>query len=795
MFKNYFPAQHFVKTAWRNLVKNKFYSVINIAGLSIGLTVGLLILLWVQDEYSYDRFHKNAPNIIKLENMVATGPARQLWTVTTAPIGEMAKKEIPGVKDAVRVTENYYYGLYKYGDKVFSDERTVVTDPSFFSMFDFNIIKGNAANPFPDSRSVILTETTAKKFFGNDDAVGKVISTDNDKDAFKVIGIIKDFPKNSTIQGDMIFPMSLVAEKNYTGNTDGKNINNDFSNFDYNTYLLLQPGFSFESFAKKLRDMHLSIKPDDTDIGYVWLPLNKVHLYRADDGDGGIGTVRMFTIIAILILVIACINYVNLSTARSMLRAKEVSLRKIVGAARAQLFLQFITETALLFMVAIIISLVLVYSLIPVFNAVAAKEIVLNFADYHIWAIILCAIAGTLIISSIYPALLLSSFEPVKALKGKISAGFSNAAFRKVLVVVQFTFSIILITGTIVIGRQLHYINSKQLGYDKENVLSIRMINMAGHLEAVKASLLKQSAVKDVTFTNANIIDFGNQTGDNDWDGKQTGETVMLSPMDISKNFIPFFKMQLIQGSNFTGAVADSMHFILNETAVKTMRIKEPVGKRLRLWKTEGTITGVVKDFHFTSMRTRIKPAVFYSQPLNYGNIYIKTTGKDAPAAIAAAQKEWKKYNAAYLFKYSFLDDNFNRLYAAEQRTGLLFNIFAGIAVFISCLGLFGLAAYTAQVRTKEIGVRKVLGASVSSVIQLLAKDFIRLVLIAIVIATPVAWYAMKRWLQDFAYKINIGWSVFVIAGSLAVIIAIITISFQSIKAAMANPVKSLRTE
>ena len=290
MIKNYF------KTAWRNLVKNKFYSTINIAGLTIGLTVGLLILLWVQDEFSYDRFHENAPNIIKLENMVATGPARQLWTVTTAPIGMMAKQQIPGVKDAVRITENYYYGLYKYNNKTFTDEQTIVTDPSFFSVFDFNIIKGNAANPFPDSRSVVLTESTAKKFFGNDDAVGKIIAGDTTN--FKVTGVIKDFPKNSTIQGDMIFPMSLIAEKMYTGNTEGRNINNDFYQFDYNTYLLLQPGFSFTGFAKKLRDMHLSVKADDTDIGYVWLPFNKVHLYRADGGDGGIGTVRMFTIIA-----------------------------------------------------------------------------------------------------------------------------------------------------------------------------------------------------------------------------------------------------------------------------------------------------------------------------------------------------------------------------------------------------------------------------------------------------------------------------------------------------------------
>lgn len=789
MIKNYF------KTAWRNLVKNKFYTAINIAGLTIGLTVGLLILLWVQDEYSYDRFHSNTDNIIKLENMVATGPARQLWTVTTAPIGIMAQQQIPGVKAAVRVTENYYYGLYKYGDKVFNDENTLVTDASFFSLFDFKIIKGNAANPFPDNRSVVLTASTARKFFGEEEPVGKIISTDNKKDDFKVTAVVNDFPKNSTIQGDMIFPMSLVAEKSYTSNTDGKSINNDFSNFDYNTFLLLQPGFSFNGFAKKLRDMHLTVKPDDTDIEYVWLSLSKMHLYRADNGEGGISTVRMFTVIAILILIIACINYINLSTARSMLRAKEVSLRKIVGAARLQLFLQFITETTLLFILAIIISLGLVYTLIPVFNNIAAKQIVLDFADYHIWLVILSTIAGTLLVSSIYPALLLSSFEPVKALNGKISAGFSNIAFRKILVVIQFSFSIILITGTIVIGRQLQYINSKQLGYDKDNVLSMRIIDMAPHLDAVKAELLKQPGIKDVTFTNANIIDFGNQTGDNYWDGKQDGETVMLSPMNVQKDFIPFFKMQLAEGSNFTGAPADSMHFILNETAVKTMRIKDPVGKKLRLWKTEGTIIGVVKDFHFSTMRTRIRPAVFYSQPLNYGNVYIKTTGKDAPAVIAAAQNEWKKYNANYPFKYSFLDDNFNRLYASEQRTGLLFNIFAGMAIFISCLGLFGLAAYTAQVRTKEIGVRKVLGASITGITGLLAKDFIKLVMAAIVIATPVSWYAMHTWLQDFAYKTELNWIIFLVAGLLAIMIALITISFQSIKAALANPVKSLRTE
>jgi len=788
MIRNYF------KTAWRNLMRNKFYSFINIAGLTIGLTVGLLILLWVQDEFGYDSFHKNARNIIKVENMVATGSNRQLWTNTAAPIGVMAKQQIPGVKDVVRITGNNFYRLFRYNNKVFNDQRNFFTDASFFSVFDFKIIKGNPTNPFPDNNSVVITQSTAKKYFGRDDPINKIITAD-DSVRFKVIGVINDFPKNSSIQGDMIFPISLLAAKRYTGNTEGRSIDNDFVQFDFDTYLLLQPGFSFNGFAKKLRDMHLSVKPDDTDVGYVWLAFEKIHLYHSDGSEGGRGTVLMFMIIAILILIIACINYINLSTARSMLRSKEVSLRKIVGAAKLQLFMQFIIETTVLFIFAIIIALVLIYFLLPLFNQVSGKSIVINLADYHIWEIILITITGTLLISSVYPAVLLSSFEPVKALKGKISANISNAVFRKVLVVIQFTFSIILITGTIVIGNQLRYIQSKQLGYNKENVLSIDIMNMASHLDVVKADLMKQPGISDITWTDGDIIHFGWQTGDNEWDGKLSGETVMLSPMNVDKNFVPFFKMQLTEGKNFSGAVADSMHFILNEAAVKAMRLKDPVGKPVRLWKTRGTIIGVVKDFHFESMRNKIKPAIFYDQAKTYGHIYIRTTGKDLPNTIAAAKANWNKYNAAFPFNYRFLDDKFKRLYESEQRTGLLFNIFAGIAIFISCLGLLGLAAYTAQMRTREIGVRKVLGSSVAGILRLLAFDFMKLVVVAILIATPASWYFMNKWLQDFAYKINIGWFVFVLAGLLAIAIALLTISFQSIKAALANPVKSLRTE
>ncbi|MGG9964121.1 ABC transporter permease [Ferruginibacter sp. SUN106] len=789
MIKNY------IKTAWRNLLKNKFYTAINILGLTTGLTVGILILLWVQDETTFDSFHKKSADIYRLENRVGTGGSIQIWENTAAPIGVLAKKELSQVKDVARLTNNFSYALFKYKDKVFNEEHAAYTDPSFFTMFDFKLIQGNNEKPFVDNNSVIVTETTAKKYFGDDNPIGKVITAD-DTTSFTVTGVIKDFPKNSSIKKDMFFPMSLLAKNMYTGRTDGRNIDNDFNQFMYETYLQLQPNTSVAGLPEKLKQIHLRVKADDTDVLYLLQSLPSMHLYKADGTDGGIGTVKMFIIIALLILVIACINYVNLSTARSMLRAKEVSMRKIVGAGKMQLFMQFIVETALLFLLATTLAIGLMFVLMPSFNHISGKELVFDLADFHIWKVILITMLATLAASSIYPAFLLSSFEPLKALKGKVSARISDAVFRKVLVVLQFSFSIALIAGTFIIGKQLHYIRSKQLGYDKENVFGFFMRpGMQKHFDAVKADLLKQPGITQVTRASGNIVQIGYQTGDNYWDGKGKDETMMVRPIAIDNNFLDFFKMKLQSGNNFTGSQADSMHFILNETAVQAARIKDPIGKKFKLWNVEGTIIGVIKDFHLASMKNKIEPAVLFYAPQKMGAIYIKTTGEKAPQAIAAAEKQWKSYSADFPFTYMFLDEVYNNMYKSEQRTGSLFNVFALIAIVISCLGLFGLAAYTAQVRTKEIGVRKVLGASVSGIIQLLAADFIKLVLIAIVIATPVAWYMMNKWLQDFAYKTNIGWMVFVFAGLAAIAIAVITISVQAIKAAIANPVKSLRTE
>ncbi|HWD89114.1 MAG TPA: ABC transporter permease [Mucilaginibacter sp.] len=783
--------RNYLKTAWRNLLKNKFYSVINIAGLTLGLAIGILILLWVQDELSFNAFHKNAKNIYRLDIQGGTGATKQIFEFGVAPIAQLAKQELPEVTNAARLCYDVNFSMYKYQDKVFADESVAYADPSLFSMFDFPLIQGNTAKPFADDNSVVITQTTAKKFFGDADPIGKVIVAD-DKQNFTVSGVINDMPKNSDIQLDIILPLSYNIKFMLA---QGQDLSNNFGLLDYVAFLSVKQGASIKDLEAKILKIHLKHKPDDTDASYLMEPLTKMHLYNADLSDRGIGTVRIFIAIALLILVIACINYVNLSTARSMLRSKEISMRKIVGAAKFHLFLQFIIETAVLFTIAALLAIGVAYTLMPVFNNISGKQMALDLSDFHIWLVILCTIAGTLIASSIYPALLLSSFEPLKALKGKISTGIGDALFRKILVVGQFSFSIILIIGTIVITGQLRYIHNKDLGYNKEHVFSVWMRDASPHYEAVKAELLKQPGIADVTRSNQNIVRFGGFTGSADWDGKDPKQNLIMHEISVDKNFISFFKMNMQAGTSFAGAPNDTAHFILNEAAIKETGIKDPIGKRFSMNGVKGTIIGVVKDFHYASMREKITPAAFYYHPQYFNRMYIRVAGKDPSEAIAAAEKQFKRYNGQYPFGYAFLDETFDSIYKGESRQATLFDYFSGIAIFISCLGLLGLATYTAQVRVREIGVRKVLGASVANIAGMLSMDFLKLVTIAILIATPAAWYLMNKWLQDFAYRINMQWWMFVAAGLLAILIAFATISYQAVKAALMNPVKSLRSE
>jgi putative ABC transport system permease protein len=784
MLKNY------LKTAWRNLARNKFYSIINIAGLALGLAIGILILLWVRDELSYDSFHKNARNIYQLDIQGGTGATKQIFTFGVAPIAKLAKQELPEVTDEARLTFDVNFSMYKYRDKIFADERVVFADPSLFSMFDFPLVEGNASKPFPNDNSVVITRMTAKKFFGDADPIGKVIVADN-KQNFTVTGVISDVPKNSFFQLDMILPLSFHFKAMLA---QGMDMDNNFSLLDYSAFVSLRPGTSTRALEAKILQIHLKHNPD-SDASYLLHPLTKMHLYNADGSDAGIGTVRIFMGIALLIFAIACINYVNLSTARSMLRSKEISMRKIIGAEKTQLFLQFIIETAVLFLIAAALAIGVANLLMPLFNFISGKQLVLDLTDHHLWLMILYIIAGTLAASSIYPALLLSSFEPLKALKGKISAGIGNTRFRQILVIAQFSFSILLVISTLVITQQLKYIHSKDLGYNKEHVLSFWMRDMSPHYEAARNELMRQPGILGVTRSNQNIVRFGGFSGTADWDGKDAKQSLIAHVISIDKDFIPFFKFKMLQGASFTGSPNDSTHYILNEAAVKETGIKDPVGKHFSLLGIKGTIIGVVKDFHYASMREKITPAIFYYYPVYWSTIYIKTTGIDAPKAIKAAEAQFRQYNDGYPFSYRFLDDVFNNMYQSEQREATLFNYFSGIAIFISCLGLLGLAAYTAQVRTREIGVRKVLGASTARIAYMLSFDFLKLVIIAIVLASPVAFYFMTKWLQDFAYRINIQWWMFIVAAAIAVLIGSITVSIQAVKAALANPVKTLRSE
>ena len=791
MLKNYF------KTAWRNLWRNKFYSAINIVGLAIGLAVGIMILLWVQDEMSYDNFHHNAANIYKINSHLGDISTAQVWQRAPAPLSVFAK-QIPGVQNAVRISDVEDQVLFVYKNKKFGETKLGFVDDNFFSFFNFPLLQGSKAKPFPDLHSIVISSSVAKKYFGEtNNAVGKILSTISYGNVV-VSGVMQDFPHNSSLQYDMLLPMSLYAVifRQQSGNGSWKTIDEDLGSYNFKIFFQLEPDASPQAIASKVSQLYQNKKGgNDKNNFFTLQPLPTLHLIAADGSKSKWQMVNIFLIIAILILVIASINYVNLSTARSLVRAKEVSIRKIIGAGKFQLFMQFMVETAVLFLLSSLLALLIIYLLLPLYNTLSGKQLVFDIGNGNIWLVISSTIIGALLLASFYPALLLSSFQPVAALKGKLSLALGTTSFRKVLVVVQFTFSVALIIGTIVIYKQLRYVKEKDLGYDKEQVFAFQLTGEATRqYDAIRTELLKQPGVLDVATSTDNIVGYNATTNATDWDGKDPNNSFLIHPGYIDEKFIPFFKMKMIAGSNFSSWPADSAHFIVNETAVKKADITNPVGKRFQLYQTKGIITGVIKDFNYTSLKQPVEPMIFMYNPFNW-EVFIKTTGKAAKQAVTAAQNVWTQFDKTTPFQYSFLDDDYNKIYESDEKMSALINAFAAIAILLSCLGLFGLIAFSAQVKTKEIGIRKVLGADVMSIITLLGKEFIELVLIAFLIASPVAWYAMHKWLQDFAYRITISWWMFVFAGIMAVAIALITVCFQAIKAAIANPVKSLRTE
>jgi putative ABC transport system permease protein len=789
MLKNY------LFTAWRNIRRNSFYSLLNIGGLAIGLAVGILILLWVKDELSFDSFHKQADHLYRVNSHLGNGADAQVWTEAPGPVAVFARNSIPEVAKAVRVIDRGNKYLITYGASTFLESNTVFADPDFFTVFDFPLLEGNRANPFTDDHSIVITQSMAGKYFGNADPMGKVLVFDK-KDNFTVTGVLADFPANSSLNYDIIFPMDRLAHI-FSAGGDIKPADEDLGNFLYSTYLQLKPIGSPAAVQQKLTDIYHDKAGADSKTDFFTLqPLRSLHLITADGNTSALSIVRIFAVVAVLILVIAGINYVNLSTARAMLRSREVSVRKIIGAGRTQLFFQFVTESALLFLIASLLAFGLILLLLPLYNNIAAKQLVFSLKDSSVWLVTGCTIAGTLTAASIYPALLLSAFRPIDALRGKIaSLRVSNASFRKILVVTQFACSVGLIISTVVIRDQLRYIREKNLGFDQSQVFSVNMREgMQNHYKAIMNELRRLPAVRNVAAASGDLPGMGNETGATWWEGKDPSKDFLITFADINENFIPTLKMRLAAGSNFTGSPADSTHYILNEAAVKAMGMKDPIGKIFALHNIRGTIIGVVKDFNYASLKEEVHPLI-----LTYDSaarvLYVRTRPSQAAETVAAVRHFWQQYDGGYPFSFSFLDDDFDKMYRADQRVGTLFNVFALVTIVISCFGLFGLATYSAQTRTKEIGIRRVLGASISQVTGLLAKDFVALIALAFVIAAPVAGYLMSGWLHNYAYRTQLTVGIFAGTALITLALTLVIVCTQAIRAARANPVKSLRTE
>lgn len=803
MFKNYF------KTAWRNIRKNKLFSAINILGLSIGIVLCFIIMLYVQDELSYDRFNKNADNIVRINFNASMNGGKINESGVMAPVAQTVKKDFPEVIDAVRLVQ---IGAAKvtYGDKIFKDDVFAFADPQLFSIFTLPFIEGDAKTALQQPHSVVLTKSTAEKYFGKESALGKTLGFNNNSDLYKVTGVIEDIPSDSHFHFDMFGSMSSYSEATSDSWMYGS----------FHTYLLLKPGTDlnrmearFPAMVEKYmgpqiqQAMGLSLEQFRTkgnDLGFSLQPLTDIHLnsYTTTEFEPG-GTssyVYIFAAIALFMLLVACINFINLSTASASKRAKEVGVRKVIGSGKFQLVKQFLSESLLITMCALILAFVLVQLALPEFNAISGKQLHMDLKPITAF-ITLGLLVGLL--AGIYPAFYLSSFKPIAVLKGKLTIGNRSFGLRSGLVVFQFFISVGLIISTIIVYQQMKFIQNKNLGYNKEQILTIPNSYVLGKNEQVyKQEMLKDPRVVNATASWYKPAGPSNKNNALAYAEGHDKEVLTAVEYHIDENYIPTLGIQMAAGRNFSkDFTTDSLGLLINESAAKVFgwNAATAIGKNIiRVNSDRGTnvafhVVGVVKDFNFKSLHEPITPLFMNLQP--EGGLIFKIKTTDIAGLLATMKKQWQEFNPDEPFTYAFMDDLYNKTYAAEQKTGTILNIFAVLIIFVACLGLFGLATYTAEQRTKEIGIRKVLGASVTQVTQMLSKEFIKLVLIASLIAFPVAWWAMHKWLESFAYRIDISWWVFVLAGFAALFIALLTVSFQAIKAALMNPVKSLRTE
>ena len=799
MFKNYF------KTAWRSLWKNKTFSLINVIGLTVGMTCCLLMILFIQHELSYDKFHTNGDRIVRviMEYRFGAGESNK-GNFTSAKVFPAFKQNFPEVVDGVRMSPTAR--LVKYKDDIFNEKRFLFADSTFFTVFNsFKLLRGRPEQVLKSPFNVVVTESTAKKYFGSvDNAIDKVIQAGSSQKDCIVTGVCEDMPSNSQIKFDFVASFSSM----------GPPMDKTYWNANYTTYLLLRNKESIKTLQEKIGPFmvkEMKAQESDAIVNFELEPLTKVHLYSPFDGfepNSNIKYIYIISAIAFLILAIACFTYINLSTARSMERAKEVGIRKVAGAVRGQVFWQFITESFLLATLALVLCIFFASLMLPAFNQLTERS--LDWRAFKSPAIMGISVGIVLIISLLagsYPALVLSSFQPIRVLKGVFKNSGSGVVMRKSLTVFQFMISVFLIISTFVIQKQMHYIQNKNLGFARENVII---------LEGDQKVVQKYSAFRDELRSNPDILAVSNsyetpvsiRGGYSVYRGDQSEKSeINATGNPIDEEYVSVNKLEIIAGADITkqdviNASFDESdknryQFLINESCARALgwSPQEAVGKKMFLGSDRpGEVKGVVRDFHYASLHSKVQPLVLFPGGWS-STIMIKTTGTKTAGTLAFLEAKWKSIAPHRPFEYRFMDEDFQRLYVSEMRMSKVFGIFSGIAIVLACLGLFGLSAYSAQQRLKEIGVRKVLGASIFQIVILLSENFLKLVLIAFLIIVPVAWYATHVWLSDFAYRTEIGVGIFVAAALIVVLISLLTVSVQSIRAAVVNPVKSLRSE
>ncbi len=767
------------------------FSLINISGLALGMTCSLLIMLWLKDEIRRDKFHENDKRLYRvMENQFYSGDI-STFESTPGILAENIVKDVPEIEMASQFLWEEQ-PLFTVGN-TFDKEKGRYAQKDFLKMFSYKLLKGNPATALDRPDAIVLSKKLAAKYFKDENPLGKLIKIDN-KDNVIVTGVLDELPESSSLKFDFLMSFEVWQSKNDWAKEWGNN--------GPRCYVLLSKNASIDKVNAKIKN-YIKTKEKESNVQLFLQNFGESYLYsnweNGKQAGGRIEYVKIFSIVAVIIMIIACINFMNLATARSLKRAREIGVRKVVGAGKRQLIGQFIGESLLVSFLAMCFSLLVVVLLLPSFNTLTEKNLFVNFGDSSFLLLILGLVLVTGIVSGSYPALFMSSLKPIVVLKGLLKFKPGATYFRKGLVVFQFALSIVLILGMIVIYRQIDYIHNKNLGFGKEDLL---YMPLEGDLQKTfltfKEELLKQPGIKSISSAQNTPLEVGSSTAGVRWPGKDTTKLILFSANPVTVDYVKTMGIQLVAGRDFSREYSlDTNNYLLNEAALKKIGYKDPIGKELTMWGDKGTIIGVMKDFHHNSLHVPIDPLIirlFKKEPY-WGNILIRTEKGKTKEAIASMEKVFRQFNPGFPFKYFFTDDEMFKNYKAEQTVSKLSRYFAFLAIFISCLGLFGLITFTAEQRVKEIGIRKVLGASVSGIVRLLSRDFLKLVSIAALIAFPVAWWAMNKWLDDFAYRIHIGWWVFVVAGIAALLIALLTVSFQAIKAAVANPVKSLRTE